>query len=833
MDTNILFNKITNYNGLIFFLQYLNELSLQNESSTKLNSNDLILFDNFLTYFIFDAQKNMSVDNNQTLINKSFDEIKYILISKFQECIYNIMISFKICIDNTCDKFNIYCNYDYSILFETDLYISINTFLTKNEFKKYDNSFNSNILKNNIKLFIDNYILINDLNNLFITLKNSEIDGLKYCIDEIFKLVDDIYTKIQINNYLYDEIGNKIETIFNKSVDEKKISLKFYDYIMPLKNKISIQIITFLKQKQSALNMCIKQINNIKKDIFNLIMDIIKFNTQYEFIKYYLKIYSDSINKLIDNLILNITFNDNLDDKIINIKKEIESYHNKFCENIKINHIDTLIVSLKNNTSSLISQYNINSSINLDDFQIEIIDIINKHIKQIKNFLEYDVFIYFLRDCKIIKNIYFCLESNEYNFIKSIRKIYQFDDSFVDDYLVDDSLIKIFTDEYDNYKKNIGKEIDDLLDIKTLGFEANDKLSKYKYLEKITQYVDNFINKLINLKSNISEFSIISKNTLSEKFQEYLSGLVNTYTKKLNNMNYDNIKLIYDQIILYQTISDNFFNIIYFNCEESDYLNLEFIRDNCNKLKSSINDINHFLFLNNNQPTSDKLKLIFKYFLNSNKIVQREYNTYNFIKYLSQINSLLNKKISEYSYDNLFSEYKKIFKNSELIINKNEFNFPTKIISLKNKLIIFFLFEIGYDDKFIKLYSDIISYTRLSNYDPNKQIIIQSINEYIQFLLNNIDKFDFKISYDTNIDIGSNKYMQNNDCLFDNLLFYKFFTYTKNMNSLLVPINIDQFFFDNYIGKYIIPIISVLNNNLNFKVPNNIKFYNLFKLAIK
>ena len=825
MDTNILFNKITNYNGLIFFLEYLNNSSQQNNSSTKLNSNDLILFDNFLTYFIFDAQKNISVDNNQTLINKSIDEIKYILISKFEESIYNIMISSKIFFDDSCDKFNIYCNYDYNILFETDLYISINTLLTNNEFKKYDKMFDSNILKNNIKLFIDNYILNNNLINLF---KTSEINGLNECIGHIFQLIDEIYTKIQINSFIHDEIGNNIETIFNDSVAEKKISLKFYDYIMPLKNKISIQIITFLKQKQSALNICIKQINNIKTEFLNQIIHIIKFNTKYEFIKYYLNIYSDSINKLIDNIISNITFYDNLDEKIINIKKKIELYHKIFSENIKINHIDTLISSLKNNTSSLISQYNMISKTNLHDFQIEITNIINKHITQIKNFFEYDVFIYFLKDSKIIKNIYFRLESSEYNFIKSIQKIYQFDSLLI----IKIEIIKIFTDEYNNYKKNILTKIDDLtknvlLEINTLSFE------------EIIKSVDDFINNLINLKSNINEFSIISKNNLSKQFQKYLSDLIKTYTQKLNNISYDNIKLIYDQMILYQTISDNFFNIIHFNCEESDYLNLEFISDYCNKLKSSINDINYFLFLNNNQPISDKLKLIFEYFLNSNKMVQREYNTYNFIKYLSQINSILNKKIdeykkiSEYSYDKFFSEYKKIFKDSELIISKNEFDFPTKIISLKNKLIIFFLFEISYNDKFIKLYSDIISYKKLSNNDPNKQIIILSINEYIQFLLNDINKFDFKISYDTNIDIRSNKYMQNKQCLFDNLLFYKFFTNTTNINSLLEPINIDQFFFDNYIGKYIIPIISVLNNNLNFKVQNNIKFYNMFKLAIK
>ena len=837
MDTNILFNKITNYNGLIFFLDYLNELSPQDNSSLELNNNDLIIFDNFLTYFIFYAKKNISNNddnNNQNLINKSIDEMKYILISKFQETIYNIMISYKICIDDSCNKFNLYCNNDYNMLFETDLYICINTFFTNNEFKTYDNSFNSNILKNNIRLFIDDYILNNDLNNLFKTSKISEIDGLNYCINQIFQLINDIFDKIQINNFIHDEIGYKIEEIFKESIKLKKISLKFYDNIMLLKNKISILIITFIKQKQSALNICIKQINTIKTLFFNQITSIIKFNTNYEFIKYYLKIYFDSINILIETLISNITFKDNLNDKIFNIKKDIEYYHNKFCENIKINHIDTLIISLKNNTSSLISQYNISSSINIDDFQNLIKNIINNHIEQITSFFEYDVFIYFLRDNKIIKNIFFCLESNEYNFIKSIRKLYQFGDSSFE--LT--KIIKIFTDEYNNYKKNINNKIDDftnnvLLKINTLSFEENDESSKSKYFEKITILVDDFFYKLINLKSNISEFSTISKNNLSKLFQNYLSELINTYTKKLNYMNYENIKLIYDEMILYQTILDNFFNIIHFNCQESDYLNLRLVSGYCNKLKSSINDINYFLFLNNNKPIADKLKLIFEFFLNSNKTVQREYNTYNFIKYLSQINSLLNKKIIDYNYDNLFNEYKKIFKYSELSIDKNDFDLPTNIISLKNKLIVFFLFEIGYKDKFIKFYSDIVSYKKLSNNDPNQHTIIQSINEYIQFLLNNINKFDFKISYDSHFDIDSNKYMQNNECLFDNLLFYKFFTNTTNINSLLVPININQFFFDNYIGKYIIPIISVLNNNLNFKIPPSIKFYNMFKLAIK
>jgi hypothetical protein len=822
MDIPILLNKITNYNGLIFFLHFLDEIK---DSNTNSDENHMIIYDKFITYYIFNSKNNTTQSTTPLLIDLPINEKKKILISELKNNIMDITKSYKYMIDKLCNNYNAYCNDTYDISFIDELKLNIDTFLTDDIFKKYDLSYDKTILKNNIKCFISNYIISNQIDSIV----NDELDNFNNSIGSIDEFINKIYDKKDIGKYLdvlTDSVKNEIHTKFTNN-----LSLKCQDQISILIDKVSLLIVNFLKQKQDAFNKLINKISGIKIDILKKINMCINSNMKNELICYHLRKYYDYFDKLICDFIYNISLVDSFNEKITECIDNINNYHIIFCKNIKINHIDIIIFSIKINTSCLITKQKNNSNIELFIFQKYINDIIYEHINQIKQYFIFDLIINFIRNSKIIQNIFLSLNSDEYTLIKLIRKLYYFD------YLSFDStkINEYISDQYTIYKNNIISKIDEyynklLLDIKTIDI---DTVHTNYYLQSVQTSINTFIEQLINLKLNINTYTTQFKNNLSNNIIKYFNDLSINYNQQLNEFSYNIINNIYNQYT--KSISNqnnNTSNIINFNHDVIKYLNLEFISNNYIELKKISNDINYFLYINNTETTFEKINSIFLFLFKSDNIINRQYLTSNFIGYLTQLNSILNKIYQTTDNFNFFDEYKKHFYNytdNILSIDENEFNFPTKIISLKNKLIVFFKLYIDYNYSFYKINDDINSYKKLSQNDSNRYFIIASVDEYKKYLLNKINMFDFKIKYD--VLITETTFIETDNSLYDNLLFNKFITNTEDIKNLSKITN--KFFYDNYVIKYVIPIINILRNNYNFTVRSEIKLNELFVLLIK
>jgi len=833
MDNNILFNKIANYNGLIFFLQFLEE---NNNSINILDKDDQEIFDNFLNYYVFDGKmKNTPlIYSNTSLIYSntsltfsdiSIDEKRKFLIIQNKEITNNIINSFRFYIHDLCIKYNKFCTNKYDVSFNTELYLNIIHFFDNINFKEYNISFTSDVIKNMIKQLFDESI--SKFSNYTQNDDKDDVEKLILCLYAIYDLIDEIYNIKEINNLLnvlFENLDNRIDRIFKLNVDNK-----CYDNINLLKNTIITTMKTFFKEKQKIFNKNINNISNFKTDIITQIQYILSYKTNYTFVKTNLLSFSANFQKIIDSFISNSSFMDGLlSENITLLKTKILNYYEDLCVNIEINHIDIIIKNFQFDISNLLNNIQISSDTDVFILQADSKDVIYQYIEQIKTYYKYDIILAIFREYDIIKNIYYQIKSPETDLINLIRKLYNFLP------FNPEIIINIFIDEYNNYLKKIDDTIEEcyidiLLKINKLKFNNSNISSSDIFFQSINTYINDLQNKLINLVEDINDYFIDAKNRLAINIQKYLDHLNLEFIKLLNNSLATDIDTIYEK---YNNSNKNikpYINIVDFYCDMSEYLNLDPIKNYCIELSKLIQFINYFLY-SDSKSSINNIKLIFMFFLKSDISLNREYNSYNFIKYLSQFNSILNQKIdSLYGIDSLITSYN----NKYEIINKNEFKYPTKINTFKKKLMIYFLKYIDIDYHYSNYYSYIYKYNNSSLSNLDKQYLISNISDYFNYLSINSHILDLDINYYSKNTENTIIYANNKTCLIDNILFFKFFTCTNKLNTLLNSKMVNQFIVEDYVIKIIIPLFSTLTNNMKINTPINLKYYDMFKIIIK
>lgn len=610
-----------------------------------------------------------------------------------------------------------------NLIVKTDIYINLNDINQINKNNFYFDGINKikDVYNQLQSLYESNfYSLINNsplLNKMFVLIANFYgKDTTNYYNTLFYKYsftIDEI--TYDINSYLKNFINNKI---CYTTVCEKEINRFLYYYMT---------------------KYCIKYIKNLKGVRFTELIDYIKNNSTYEYVKMYDVLYLNSNNIIYEeNLqiyqneqilsLLNIDF---FTDKLCTINN---SYFVDFISNISGNINDDnsfyknyqyFYSFLKDNLGDLFNSVEINNINAFDYFNnINNIDEFNNYINNFLTLQEY-YSPYYIYD-NIIKyknnnlNIDTKIEIVAENILKKIiiylfmiYLIFQRLPIYINENL---SLRTNYILEYTIINEKVSFLINDALDttiisdLKKLIYDIYSIDPKYNYYTNDYQYNDIYIVNII--LNNL-------KNVRLEKYINFVSMYLNSYNQNVisvtNKSSFINVINEINDIFIYDSIYNNYQLNIY-----SGYIDQYYYECNLYNL-DKYDNINSNL--NNNSSNSLFFENLFSYYDRSD---------------LYNINILLLRIIL----------YLEVF---NLKVNKNNIN-------------------------------DIISYTRLNALDINPTL--ENLNGYNSYN-------DYLFTYQEN-----NDYLNINNYLFRNRLSWNYIlnlmvNNNENDLSLITPIDYD------------------------------------------
>lgn len=586
--------------------------------------------------------------------------------------------------DDKCDD-NLPYNFSKNKEYEIDYYIN-NKGLKKNIFYNFTKC--SDINTKIIKLFIDNFHILNNIN--FENIQDENRNNIQS--NNIIKIIiEKIYDKLYGPNKIISEdplkyVKNILESdIFSDKEASENVKIEIKTQIDNFRNKIKNQLIFSLitendktfsgknnliyfknsdskfYQKNSIVNLNILEIHNINNkleqvpdntgnvtkydnllnEISNLYTDIVYTMLYsitplyYKWLNEYKNIYNNNFKKFInDDKNLNTeTFNNWIDLNMKSIsfnRSNILTDFNNYIKN-------------KNDANKKILLDNFSNEINISKSKFNKTEIINDFLKE-EYKLQHEMFI-----DKITTNI-----KDIFKKINDKLSSYSFKNK---PYMLSNYIINNYNsiNNENIYTKN-------KFDIITQTDSINDK-DVYKSVKDYKKYLDNLIkiqNDLVIIISMIED-NKYKTNEFIVKFNELKQNINKQYTNFENFIKDEKIKNNINDSI---NVKNTNYTLIYYNIRDSDSSTTDTSSNTNNNIKKIVETIN----INNN--ICDITLNMFKLFLSTKDMIEMIINGY--YKYVDYINKNISILLTNIDY--LIIDYKKYDDVAKYIIFEDKFN---------------------------------------------------------------------------------------------------------------------------------------------------------------
>lgn len=513
-------------------------------------------------------------------------------------------------------------------------------------FDQFNDDININFFKNinNIKCDLDKYIFLNKKN---VILNAGSLEKLLTIFHLLFVPLNNIKQNLLILSFFATQLKLRFTLNNNASINNEiknlnilidKTKLK-YDLtiteINDLKKNIS-EIINKIKKLSNNLNHFEKLLKFINIDINNIKLLRGNVKKQYLLIKKHTKQSSDSI----DIVITNLQYQDIIHQKTqhvqqtykqivdeLNLVKQLPN--DEITPAIQLKQIPRLALVAKIQSDQLITTNK--------DYQ-NTIDIINKNLSKInKN----------LSSVKTINlDIFYDYLSHKKNKLNNFRKINKLNSDLLQNlYQPEDeidaqfnnikkSIIKVSENFNsfkitDNYIHNIIINIVEKINLPT---EQNNDF--FSFTQQINSIYDNIhkynlkIGSILKESSNIlKKIKISTGNNHKNEFSNFLSRLTNTFNQ-FNYINNETLEIENNNINLINGLISKIKNIT----EEIKYYN--FFEETVADINTDLNNIIQLLKQNNQDYNDDKIKYFDNYTTNTEREVHD--NVINNKKYIAQ-----------------------------------------------------------------------------------------------------------------------------------------------------------------------------------------------------